>query len=129
MSSLRIELSPPEAVGRFRDMARALLEWEGGRLSDELRQRLETKAQELGVHPADREAVIGELAVLPAIQAARVASAIPPQPAPEPPPPPPPPPPVAPVAVSSPPQQGFIPPTRSFKSPRKPSTVAKILIY
>jgi len=69
MSSLRIDLSPPEAVERFRDVAHALLEWEKGELSDELKQRLVEKAQDMGVHPLDRDTVLAEVAALPSIQA------------------------------------------------------------
>ena len=67
MPGLRIELSGPEAVQRFRDVAHALLEWEQGELSTELKQRLAAKARDLGVHPLDRDAVLAEVAALPAI--------------------------------------------------------------
>ncbi|MEW6505025.1 MAG: WD40 repeat domain-containing protein, partial [Chloroflexota bacterium] len=60
MSGLRIELSPPEGVEQFREIALSLLEREGW-LSPALRRRLEEKAGELRVHPLDRERVLQAL--------------------------------------------------------------------
>lgn len=61
---LRVVLSPPEALDRFRDIAITLMEWEQGELSPALRHMLEAKAQELGVHPLDRDKLLKEMAEL-----------------------------------------------------------------
>ena len=76
MSGITINLSPPEAVEQFREIVRFALEWEGA-LSSDLRRSLEQKAEEMRVHPADREHVFQEVMALPAVQAAmaRAASA------------------------------------------------------
>ena len=68
MSGLHINLSPPEAVEQFREIVRFALEREGA-LSPDLRRSLEKKAEELRVHPVDRDRVIQEVMALPSVKA------------------------------------------------------------
>jgi hypothetical protein len=69
MSDIRLELSSPVAIGRFRDMAEAVLKTHGA-LSDDVRAFLERKAAEMGIHRLDVERVLVETRELPAVKAA-----------------------------------------------------------
>ncbi len=70
MTGLTIVLSPPEAVQQFRQIAQFALEREG-ELAAELRQTLEQKARELGVHPTDEARVLQQVLASSAVQVAR----------------------------------------------------------
>jgi hypothetical protein len=69
MSDIRLELSSPVAVERFRDIAATAFEIHG-QLTDDLRSFLEQKADELGVHRLDVERVLHETRELPSVKAA-----------------------------------------------------------
>jgi uncharacterized protein YdaU (DUF1376 family) len=69
MSDIRLELSSPVAVERFRDIAATTFEIHG-QLTDDLRSFLERKADELGVHRLDVERVLHETRELPSVKAA-----------------------------------------------------------
>ncbi len=58
MSGMEIVYSPPEAVQRLRDLAEALIQLSGGLT---IRQLLDQKAEEFGVHRLDMEDILKEL--------------------------------------------------------------------
>ena len=60
MSGMEIVYSSPEAVQRLRDLAESLIQFIGG-LTEELRQILDRKADEFGVHRLDIEDILKEL--------------------------------------------------------------------
>lgn len=66
---MRFELSPPEAVERFRETAREALETEG-ELSPALRAALAVRARASGVHPYDEAATLRDVRELPSVLAA-----------------------------------------------------------
>lgn len=58
---MEIVYSPPEAVQRLRDLAEALIQLNSGLMTGELRQVLDQKAEEFGVHRLDVEDILKEL--------------------------------------------------------------------
>ena len=61
MSGMEIVYSPPETVQRLRDLAEALIQLNSGLMTGELRQVLDQKAAEFGVHRLDVEDILKEL--------------------------------------------------------------------
>jgi formylglycine-generating enzyme required for sulfatase activity len=61
MSGIIFSLSSPEDVQRMRDLAEAMIQLNGG-LTEDLRQILDQKAEEFGVHRLDMEDILKELA-------------------------------------------------------------------
>jgi len=62
VAGIRIDLSPSEALSGFRDIVKMMLELVD-EITPELYAMLEKKAQEVGVHPADFEAIAAELPI------------------------------------------------------------------
>ena len=123
MSGININLSPPEAVAQFREIVRFALERERV-LSPDLRRSLEQKAEEMRVHPVDRDSVFREV-MAHAESARREAVVISPQPSPQPQPFSPAAPPLQPPPVAPPPQPQSRPVSPVVPSPQpQPSSPA-----
>jgi len=62
VTGIRIDLSPPETLQRFRDFVKTALDASDGIIS-KLYATLENKARDMGVHPADFEIITAELQI------------------------------------------------------------------